>query len=404
MADPESDACRDVPQALRAPLARRHAPTARGSPPRPSRSSARPTWTISSRSTSTEAEATQVVRPTSALRRANVVRERIRAKRGGRHGRVRFSAPSRVPPRRSAMSALRAQKKLPVLAPEEGRQAPTSTASIVRTFVWASQYPRRPACRSLFVCVTDAPGGLAAVQADAGTTDHRPRGVRAGFSLCRSWRSSSRATSPTTGPEHSRARLLSDAARAHAALLCRPSRSRSPGMPLSSRSRRGRQEARRRAREAPQECDEREELERAASQFEEAGGRVGSRRLDSRGVELTATRAGFVLSGRPRRRDAGLAPRVTVRRRPVPRRQSAPTCSRIPRRKELVRDFARSSRSPQRLRRRERGRGPMRHRPGPREARRAPLLARGGAVRASPGPLQARTGPTDPPETAWGRR
>jgi tetratricopeptide (TPR) repeat protein len=243
-------------------------------------------------------EATQVVRPTSAFDE-RTWSAKIRAKGADDTVATILRAIAR-PAAALRMSALRAQKKLPVLA-EEGRQAPTSTVSIVRTFVWASRILDVP-LPSLFVR-NDAPGGLTAVQADAGTTTIGPD-VLSGFSL--------------QELAFVVARHLAYYRPDHHVLVFYPTLPELtqlflsaieiglPGMPLSSRS--GAEGKKLVAGLSKLlKGDEREELSRAARQFEEGGGRADLAAW-IRGVELTATRVGFVLSG-----DLAVAMRVLRR-------------------------------------------------------------------------------------------
>jgi tetratricopeptide (TPR) repeat protein len=244
------------------------------------------------------AEGTQVVRP-SAVFDERTWTERIRAREADEIVGAILRAIAR-PAAALRVSALRAQKKLPVLPPSS-RQAPTSTASIVRTFVWASQILDVP-LPELFVC-DGVPGGLAAVPADIGTTAIGPEAA-SGLAL--------------QELAFVVARHLAYYRPEHYVLVFYPTlpdltqlflsaiEIALPGMPLSSRSGvAGKKLVGGLAKHL--KSAEREELERAASQFEEAGGRVDLAAW-IRGVELTATRAGFVLSG-----DLAVAMRVLRR-------------------------------------------------------------------------------------------
>jgi hypothetical protein len=244
------------------------------------------------------AEGTQVVRP-SAVFDERTWAERIRAREADQTVGAILRAIAR-PAAALRVSALRAQKKLPVLPPSS-RQAPTSTASIVRTFVWASQILDVP-LPELFVC-DGVPGGLAAVPADVGTTAIGPEAA-SGLAL--------------QELAFVVARHLAYYRPEHYVLVFYPTlpdltqlflsaiEIALPGMPLSSRSGvDGKKLVRGLAK--LMKSAEREELERAANQFEEAGGRVDLAAW-IRGVELTATRAGFVLSG-----DLAVAMRVLRR-------------------------------------------------------------------------------------------
>jgi tetratricopeptide (TPR) repeat protein len=244
------------------------------------------------------AEGTQVVRPSSVFDESTW-REWICAKGSDETVTAILRAIAR-PAAMLRVSALRAQKKLTSLRPE-ARQAPTSTVSIVRTFVWASRILDVP-LPDLFVC-EDVPGGLAAVQLDARTTAIGPE-VVSGL--------------PLQELAFVVARHLAYYRPEHYALVFYPTLPELtqlflsaieiglPKMPLSSRTG---ADGKRFVHDLAKllKDEEREELRRAASRFEEGGGRVDLAAW-IRGVELTATRVGFVLSG-----DLAVAMRVLRR-------------------------------------------------------------------------------------------
>ena len=185
----------------------------------------------------------------------------------------------------SRVTALKAQKKLFSLSPQR-KQSPTSTVSIVRTFVWASQILGVP-LPELYV-YDDVPGGLAAVPGEAKTTAIGPA-VLSGMPL--------RELAFVVGrhlayyrPEHHPLIFFPTLAELStlflaAASIAVPKLAASPAA-LKLRGEIEKQLA----------ASERQELAVAVTHFDAGGGKVD---LASwiRGVELTATRAGLLLSG-----------------------------------------------------------------------------------------------------------
>jgi golgin subfamily B member 1 len=189
------------------------------------------------------------------------------------------------------VTSLRKDKRLFSLSPDR-KQATTSTASIVRTFVWASQVLDVPLPELYVYADVDVPGGLAAVQADARATAIGP-GVLTGL--------------PVQDLAFLVARHLTYYRPEHYALVFYPTlpdltqlflsavEVGLPEMPVSSR---GGASGKKLVTSLKKLLTDSElnELEIAAARFEERGGRVDLAAW-IRGVELTATRAGFVLSG-----------------------------------------------------------------------------------------------------------
>jgi tetratricopeptide (TPR) repeat protein len=187
------------------------------------------------------------------------------------------------------VTSLRKDKRLFSLNPER-RQSTMSTVSIVRTFVWASQVLDVP-LPELYV-YDEVPGGLAAVQGDARATAIGPT-VLTGL--------------PVQELAFLVARHLTYYRPEHYALVFYPTlpdllqlflsavEVGLPEMPVSSRGgASGKKLVTGLKRHLTDQ--ERQELEVAAARFDERGGRVDLAAW-IRGVELTATRAGFVLAG-----------------------------------------------------------------------------------------------------------
>ncbi len=187
----------------------------------------------------------------------------------------------------SQVHSLRAKKKLFSLNPER-KQSTESTASIVRTFVWASHVLGAP-LPDLYV-YDDVPGGLAAVQGEAMATAMGPA-VRSGLPV--------RELAFLVG------RHLTYYRPEHYALIFFPTLAEMTKLFLAAVSlalpslfsAAGRSVAALRAKLGNElQEGERDALVAAAERFEERGGKLD---LASwiRGVELTATRAGMLLSG-----------------------------------------------------------------------------------------------------------
>jgi tetratricopeptide (TPR) repeat protein len=192
--------------------------------------------------------------------------------------------------------ALKASKKLFSLRPER-KQSPTSTVSVVRTFVWASQILNVP-LPELYV-YDDVPGGLAAVPGEAMTTAIGPA-VLSGLPL--------RELSFVVGrhlayyrPEHHLLVFFPSLAELSTLFLAAASIAlpKLEATPAASKLRA--------SLEKNLQPAERQELAVAVTHFDAAGGKVD---LASwiRSVELTATRAGMLLAG-----DIAIAMRVLNR-------------------------------------------------------------------------------------------
>jgi tetratricopeptide (TPR) repeat protein len=241
---------------------------------------------------------TEVVRPTAVFDE-RIWREEIRAEGADEA----VAAILRTVGRAAAelrVSTLRKEKKLLSLSPQR-KQAETSTASIVRTFVWASHVLDVP-LPELYL-YDDVPGGLAAVQGDVRATAIGPS-VLTGL--------------PLSDLAFLVARHLTYYRPEHYALVFYPTLQELlqlfltavelglPSMPLSSKSGATGKKLVKTLDKLLTDA-EREELVKAAGRFEEAGGRVDLAGW-IRGVELTATRAGFALAG-----DLAVAMRVMRR-------------------------------------------------------------------------------------------
>jgi tetratricopeptide (TPR) repeat protein len=198
------------------------------------------------------------------------------------------------------VKALRKEKRLFSLNPER-RQSTTSTVSIVRTFVWASQVLDVP-LPELYV-YDEVPGGLAAVQGDARATAIGPA-VLSGM--------------PLQELSFVVARHLTYYRPEHYALVFYPTlpdllqlflSAVEVGLPDMAVSSRGGASGKKLVTSLRKLLSdpEKEQLGLAAARFEERGGRVDLAAW-IRGVELTATRAGLVLAG-----DLAVAMRVLRR-------------------------------------------------------------------------------------------
>jgi tetratricopeptide (TPR) repeat protein len=198
------------------------------------------------------------------------------------------------------VKALRKEKRLFSLSPDR-KQSETSTVSIVRTFVWASQVLDVP-LPELYVYDT-VPGGLAAVQGDARATAIGPA-VLSGM--------------PLQELAFVVARHLTYYRPEHYALVFYPTlpdllqlflSAVEVGLPDMAVSSRGGASGKQLVSSLKKVLTdaEREQLKHAAARFEERGGRIDLAAW-IRGVELTATRAGLVLAG-----DLAVAMRVLRR-------------------------------------------------------------------------------------------
>jgi tetratricopeptide (TPR) repeat protein len=187
------------------------------------------------------------------------------------------------------IESLRRGKKLVSLNPER-KQSTTSTVSIVRTFVWASQVLDVP-LPELYV-YDHVPGGLAVVQGDARATAIGPA-VLAGMPLQELAFVVSRHLTYYR-PEHY-ALVFYPTLPELSTLFLSAVEVGLPDMPISSRGGASGKKLVASLRRLLTDA-ERKDLEVAAARFDERGGRVDLAAW-IRGVELTATRAGFVLSG-----------------------------------------------------------------------------------------------------------
>ena len=255
---------------------------------------------------------TEVVRPTA------VFDERIRREDLRAEGADEFvAAILRVVGRAAAalrVTELRKDKQLISLRPES-RQEETSTASIVRTFVWASKVLDVPLPE--LHMLPDVPGGLAAVRGDARATAIGPD-VRSGLPLQELAFIVARHLTYYR-PEHY-ALVFYATLPELLALFLSAVEVALPAMPLSSRSGAS-------GKKLVKSLDkqltdaERDELGKAAARFEEAGGRVdlagwnpwGRAHRDPRGLRPRR---------RPRRRDARAAEGDARHRGPVGGRQA----------------------------------------------------------------------------------
>jgi tetratricopeptide (TPR) repeat protein len=198
------------------------------------------------------------------------------------------------------VESLRREKRLVSLDPER-KQSATGTVSIVRTFVWASQVLHVP-LPELYV-YDEVPGGLAAVPGDARATAIGPD-VLTGTSLQELVFLVSRHLTYYR-PEHYVLVFYPTLAELSQLFLSAVEVGL-PDMPVSSRGGADGKRLVAGLRKALTDI-ERKELEMAAARFEERGGRVDLSAWIC-GVELTATRAGFVLCG-----DLSVAMRVLRR-------------------------------------------------------------------------------------------
>ena len=194
------------------------------------------------------------------------------------------------------VGSLKAQKKLFSLSPQR-KQSPTSTVSIVRTFVWASQILTVP-LPELYV-YDDIPGGLAAVPGEAMTTAIGPA-VLSGLPL--------RELAFVVGrhlayyrPEHHVLIFFPSLAELSTLFLAAASIAL-PKLVATPAAVKLRADMEKHLAPA-----ERQELAVAVTHFAAGGGKVD---LASwiRSVELTATRAGLLLAG-----DLAVAMRVLRR-------------------------------------------------------------------------------------------
>jgi golgin subfamily B member 1 len=233
------------------------------------------------------AHPTQVARP-SAVFEERHWRESIRAEGADDAVSAILRAVAR-PAAALRVESLRRDKKLLSLNPER-KQSTTSTVSVVRTFIWASQVLDVP-LPELYVH-DDVPGGLAAVQGDARATAIGPR-VLSGMPLQELAFVVSRHLTYYR-PEHY-ALVFYPTLPELLQLFLSAVEIGLPDMPVSSRGGATGKKLVKSLRKLLTDA-EHKELEVAATSFDERGGRVDLAAW-IRGVEFTATRAGFVLSG-----------------------------------------------------------------------------------------------------------
>jgi hypothetical protein len=241
---------------------------------------------------------TEVVRPSAAMGEGHW-RDSIRAEGADDTVAAILRAVAR-PAAALRVDSLRRDNRLFSLKPER-KQSTTSTVSIVRTFVWASQVLDVP-LPELYLH-DDVPGGLAAVQGDARATAIGPL-VLNGM--------------PVQELVFVVARHLAYYRPEHYALVFYPTLPELlslflsaveiglPDMPVSSRGGASGKKLVSSLRKLLTD-EERGALELAATRFDDQGGKVDLAAW-IRGVEFTATRAGFVLSG-----DLSVAMRVLRR-------------------------------------------------------------------------------------------